>query len=141
MNDVCDAGPAEAAKWRFVRRRCVAVFQAHAYHEVQPAPIEPAGSAPDALRLADGRELLADPMISLARTFVATGNGFARWMTAGTAYDAAPLAHLRWRAWHAVSSVMAGVAEPAADAEVSALALAIGADLGLRNFEVVLGSI
>ena len=145
VEELRDAGPAEAAKWRFVRRRCVAVFQAHAYREVQPAPLEPPGTAmrtgAGAIALIGGSELRVNPMVSMGRTFAAQSAPFARWMTAGISFNPGALGAFRWRAWQAVSGLLLGAAEPAADAEVAALALAIGADLGLRNAEVVLGTL
>jgi histidyl-tRNA synthetase len=146
MIDVRDAAPAEAAKWRFVRRRCVASFQAHGYREVQPAPIDPAGSAERAglterLPLDDGSELRADLQASIARLFAATAQEkFARWFTAGNAFDPEPVGFLRWRAWHGVSGLVIGAQEPAADAEVVTLLAALRAELGLRDGEIVIGT-
>jgi histidyl-tRNA synthetase len=147
MENVRDAAPAEAAKWRFVRRRCVGVFQAHGYREVQPSPLEPAGTAARgggrALALGDGTELASDPLVSLARTFAAASSpiAFGRWMTAGNAFDPRPSGALRLAAWHAVAGLIFGAPSPAADGEVAALALAVGSDLGLRGFEVALGTL
>lgn len=146
MIDVRDAAPAEAAKWRFVRRRCVALFQAHGYREVQPSPLEPPGTAERAgfsarLTTDDGTELRPDPQASIARLYAATSTDkFARWFTAGNAFDAEAAGPLRWSAWHAVSGLVIGAQEPAADAEVAALCLALGTDLGLRDAEVVIGT-
>jgi len=145
VDDVLDAAPAEAAKWRFVRRRCIGAFQAHGYKEVQPSPLEPAGTAAAAglgaaLTLPDGTELRPDPMASIARVFRGSREKFARWFTAGNAFSPRPVGALRWRAWHAVSGLVFGAPEPAADAEVAALCLAIAGDLGLRRAEVVIGT-
>ncbi len=148
LTDVLDASPADAAKWRYVRRRSFAVMMGHGYREVQPAPLEPAGTsarsgAGGTLSLADGTELRPDPMASIARTFLAEREpeGFARWMTAGNAFDPEPLGALRWRAWHAVSGLVLGATDPAADAEIAALCLTLAADVGFKDHQVVLGTL
>jgi histidyl-tRNA synthetase len=147
VDAVHDADPAEAAKWRYVRRRAVAMFQAHGYHEVQPSPLEPRGIAArtglgTALSLSDGTELRPDPMASVARMFIDESNEkFARWFTAGNSFDARPIGRHKWNAWHSVSGMVFGAEEPAADAEVAALCLALASDLGLSRPEVVLGTL
>ena len=148
LPDVQDAAPAEAAKWRYIRRRCLAVFQAHGYREVEPAPIEPPGSArlagaPGAVELTDGTELRSDPLASIARTFIghADEERFARWMTTGPVYDVEPVGALRTRAWLAASGLILGASEPAADAEVAALCLMLASDIGLVDAEVVVGTV
>jgi histidyl-tRNA synthetase len=150
--DVHSAGPAEAAKWRFVRRRAFAVFQSHGYREVQPAPLEPAGTAARASRSAwphaalavdAATELRSDPVVSIARVYNHDDGGerFARLMTSGNVFDPEPEGPLRFRAWHAVSGLVLGAADPGADAEVAALCGTLAQDAGLADFEVVLGTL
>jgi histidyl-tRNA synthetase len=147
MSDVRDAAPAEAAKWRFVRRRCVGTFFAHGYREVQPSRLEPAGTAraagvAAALALPDGTELAVDPMASIARLFGARAEEkFARWCTAGSAFDAGPEGPYRFANWHMASGLIFGAPEPAADAEVATLCLAVAADLGVRDAEVAVSTL
>jgi histidyl-tRNA synthetase len=144
-----DAPPHEAAKWRFVRRRAYAAFLGHGYREAQPSPLEPAGQAAragggDAFAVGDGAELRRDGVVSLARAFAhlaPADEAFARWMTAGNVYDPTPAGPLRWRAFHAVSGIIVGASEPAAEAEVAGLLVTLARDLELRDAEVVLGSV
>jgi len=144
-----DAPPHEAAKWRFVRRRAYAAFQGHGYREAQPSPLEPAGQAArsgggDAFAVGDGAELRRDGVVSLARAFAhlaPVDEVFARWMTAGNVYDPTPAGALRWRAFHAVSGIVVGAGEPAAEAEVAGLLVTLARDLELRDAEVVLGAV
>ena len=149
MGEVHSAGPGEAAKWRFVRRRAYAVFLAHGYREVQPSPFDLAGTAAKAgtapVLSADDAELRPDPLVSVAQLFARatneSGEKFARWMTAGNAFDAEPAGPLRWPTWHAVSGGVFGAVEPAADAEIAALCLALAGDLGMTGAEVVLSTL
>src|SRR5436305_1330926 len=90
-----DAGPEDAAKVRFVRRRAAAVFGAHGYRELLPSALEPAGQAArlglraPALADGDGRELRIDAMVSLARVYGAGPDRgrFARRMMGGVLFD------------------------------------------------------
>lgn len=143
-----DAGPEEAAKWRFVRRRGDAVLQAHGYCEAQPSPREPGGTAARAgigspITLPDGSELRTDPVASIARAWVAAGepDRFARWSAAGFTFDDDDAGPFRFRAWHALAGLVLGVAEPAADAEIAALLATFAADVGVRGAEIVVGSV
>ncbi|HZS36677.1 MAG TPA: ATP phosphoribosyltransferase regulatory subunit [Polyangia bacterium] len=144
-----DGTPGDAAKWRFVRRRAFAVFQAHGYVEVRPPSIEPLGvaerSGGEPAIAVEGGELRADPMASIARLYVAAASSpsdrFARWMLAGTVYDRSPRGAARARAWQAVAGLILGASDPAGDAEIAALCGGVAADLGLVAPEVVIGSI
>jgi histidyl-tRNA synthetase len=129
--EVHDAAPAEAAKWRFVRRRGFAVCQSHGFREVSPSAIA-------------GEALRDDPMVAIARTYVEQAHiadRFARWMTIGEMFDKEPIGALRWRSWQALSGVTFGAAEPAADAELAALFLNLASDLGLESAEVVASTV
>ncbi|MDB4969642.1 MAG: histidyl-tRNA synthetase [Myxococcales bacterium] len=142
-----DAGPDEAAKVRFVGRRAFAVFRAHGYRELIPTALEPAGhnariGAPT-MALPDGSELRADGMAALARAHSLSGKRgqFARRMMSGLLFDAAPAGRLRLGSYEVTCGVIFGSAGPAADAEVGALALALGADPGLSEAELVVSTV
>jgi histidyl-tRNA synthetase len=124
-DDAQDAAPAEAAKWRFVRRRAYAVCMGHGFHEVQPAPLG------------------EDPMEAIARVWArqAGPERFARWMTDGTAHETEPAGRLRWPSWLAASGVTFGVSEPAADAEVVALLTNLASDVGVEAPEVLVSTV
>jgi histidyl-tRNA synthetase len=145
--DTQDGGPADAAKWRFVRRRAFSVYQAHGYSEVRPSPVEPAGLAAqagtvDAIVLGQGAELRADPQAAIAQLWLRrAGESFVRWFLAGTVFDRVAPGALRWRAWHAVAGLAIGAADPAADAETIILARSVAEDLGLRDWQVVVGTL
>jgi histidyl-tRNA synthetase len=148
LPDLKEAGPADAAKWRFVRRRTTGSFLAHGYREVQPAPIDPSGTSAEArggpaIPLSGGGELRRDPLVSIARLFAREHGGarFSRWMTSGHAFEPAPLGPHVSRAWQMVSGLLLGAAEPAADAEIAGLAAMVANDLDLREPEVVLSSL
>jgi histidyl-tRNA synthetase len=144
-----DAPPPEAAKWRFVRRRAYAVLQGHGYREAQPSPLEPAARSAearggDSFSVGNAFELRRDAVVSLARAFASLApadDEFARWMTAGNVYDPSPTGPLRWRAFHAVSGIVVGASEPAAEAEVAGMLVTLARDLELRDAEVVLGTV
>ncbi|HEX6839185.1 MAG TPA: ATP phosphoribosyltransferase regulatory subunit, partial [Polyangia bacterium] len=142
-----DAGPEAAAKIRFVRRRAFAVFRAHGYRELLPSALDPAGQA-DRLGAAalpgpNGSELRADAMAALARVYAAGADAgkFARCMMAGTLFDAEAAGTLRTAAYEASCGVIFGTPGPAADAEVGALALALGGDPGLSQPELVVSTL
>jgi histidyl-tRNA synthetase len=147
VGDVHPAGPPEAALWRFVRRRALAVFQAHGYREVRPSPIEPAGLAAAggavALAIGDGQELRADALVSIAHQWLQTPGvePFARWMLSGSVFDPAPRGTMRWRSWQAVSGLLIGTPHPAGDAETAALARSLGSDLDLAQPSVAIGTV
>jgi histidyl-tRNA synthetase len=148
-----DAAAAETAKWRYVRRRAQAAFGAHGFREVQPATLEPPGTAAragvgSALRTDDNSaELRADLLASIARLFVgraAIEDRFARWVTSGTCYDDNAMRSgdvRRWRSWQGVGGLVLGAVEPAAEAELAGLLSTLSADLELRKPEVVLGTV
>lgn len=143
-----DAGVDDAAKVRFVRRRAFAVFRAHGYREILPAALDPAGQAArvggaTAATLPDGSELPSDAMASIARVYAAGGEAgtFARRVAKSVQFDAAATGPLRARAYEVWCGVVFGSANPAADAEVAALALALGGDPGLTGAELVLSTL
>jgi histidyl-tRNA synthetase len=149
--DVSEGGPADAARWRFVRRRGVAVFQAHGYTEVRPAVIEPEGMAQaagtrEAIAIGpEGKsraELRADPQASLARLWARNKpDDFARWMAAGTVFDQNAHGAHRVRGWAALTGLVIGAADPAADAEAAILLQSFAGDLSLREGEVTVGTL
>jgi histidyl-tRNA synthetase len=124
-DDAQDAAPAEAAKWRFVRRRAYAVCMGHGFHEVQPAPLG------------------EDPMEAIARVWARqTGpERFARWMTDGPAHENEPAGRLRFASWLAASGVTFGATEPAADAEVVALLTNLASDVGVEAPELLVSTV
>lgn len=142
-----DAGPEAAAKIRFVRRRAFAVFRAHGYRELVPSALDPAGQAAKlggaALPGPAGSELRGDPTASLARVYVAGAgrDSFARCMMAGTVFDAEAPGRLRSAAYEVSCGVIFGTAGPAADAEIGALAIALGGDPGLAHAELVVSTL
>jgi histidyl-tRNA synthetase len=142
-----DAGPEAAAKIRFVRRRAFAVWRAHGYRELLPSSLDPAGQATRlggvALGGPDGSELRADAMAALARVYAAGPEvgRFARYMMAGAVFDAEPRGSLRAASYEVSSGVIFGTPGPAADAEVGALALALGGDPGLAHAELVVSTL
>ncbi len=151
LSNVSEGGPAEAARWRFVRRRGISVFQAHGYNVVQAAVIEPVGLAAaagtrDAVELGEGLELRADPQASLARLWARKraselSDEFVRWMSTGTVFDKSAPAPLRLRGWAALTGLVVGAADPSADAEAAILLQSLAGDLSLREGEVVLGTL
>ncbi len=144
-----DATPAEAAKWRFVRKRAFAAFTGYGFREVQTSPLEPGGTAPrtlngPAMQTAQGFELRQDLVASLARVFVAKGDvdeGFVRWMSSGNLFDPRPAGTLRWPTWHGVGGLVVGAGEPAAEAEFAGLLLTLAADVGLKSPEVAMTTV
>jgi|GEM_PF-3853277 len=144
-----DATPAEAAKWRFIRKRAFAAFTGYGFREVQTSPLEPNGTAPrtlngPAMQTGQAFELRQDLLASLARVFVAKGDPderFVRWMTSGNLFDPRPLGALRWPTWHGVGGLVLGAGEPAAEAEMAGLLLTLAADVGLKDAEVVLATV
>jgi histidyl-tRNA synthetase len=147
LADTGAGGPSEEARWRFVRRRGVAVFQAHGYNEVRPPLIEPSGLARaagsyDALDLGQGVELRTDPQASLARLWARSRPAdFSRWMAAGSVFDQDTKAPHRARGWAALSGIAIGAADPAADAEAAILLMSVAGDLSLRDGEVIVGTL
>ncbi len=149
MTSYADAGPEDAAKVRFVRRRAAAVFGAHGYRELLPSALEPVGTAARigaalaAPALPDGRELRLDAMVSLARAYGAGPDRgrFARRMMGGALFDPHPAGRLRSPTFEIEAGVIFGVSDPAADAEVCALAHALGGDPGLGGAEVVVSTV
>lgn len=147
MLPTSDAGPDQASKVRFVRRRAFAVFRAHGYREMIPSAVEPPGhnariGAPT-LALPDGSELRADAMAALARAYSAANERgtFARRMMSGLLFDAAPAGPMRTGSYEVSCGVIFGSSGPAADAEVGALALALGGDPGLSHAELVVSTL
>jgi histidyl-tRNA synthetase len=142
-----DAGPEVAAKIRFVRRRAFAVFRAHGYREMLVSALDPPGQAERvgavALPGPEGLELRIDPMASLARVYVSEPDAgkFARCMMAGTVFDGGGLAPSRAPSYEVSCGVIFGTPGPAADAEVGALALALGGDPGLSDAELVVSTL
>ncbi|HEX8951792.1 MAG TPA: ATP phosphoribosyltransferase regulatory subunit, partial [Polyangia bacterium] len=147
MLPLSDAGPEAAAKIRFVRRRAFAVFRAHGYRELLPSALDPAGQAAalgvTALPGPDGSELRTDPMAALARVYAAGADRgrFARCMMAGTVFDGEAAGRLHAAAYEVSAGVIFGTPGPAADAEVGALALALGGDPGLSQPELVVSTL
>jgi histidyl-tRNA synthetase len=147
LADISDGGPSEAARWRFVRRRGVAVFQAHGYNEVRPPVIEPsglaeAGGSHDAIDLGQGVELRADPQASLARLWARKQPGdFGRWMAPGSVFDKDTNSPHRARGWSSLAGLQIGASDPAADAEAAILLTSFAGDLSLRDGEVIVGSL
>lgn len=130
MTAASDAGPDDAAKMRFVRRRAEAVFRAHGYRELAPSLLEPDGT------------VRSDAVASLARVHAAGGAPrFARRMMNGPIIDVAPAGRLRWPSFEVTSGAIFGVAGPVADAELCALALALGGDPGLSHAEVAINTL
>jgi histidyl-tRNA synthetase len=142
-----DAGPDAAAKIRFVRRRAFAVFRAHGYRELLPSALDPAGQAARlggaTLPGPDDTELRGDAMASLARVYAAGADAgrFARFMMAGTVFDAEAAGKLRTAAYEVSCGVIFGSPGPAAGAEIGALALALGGDPGLAHAELVVSTL
>jgi histidyl-tRNA synthetase len=143
-----DAGPDDAAKMRFVRRRAFAVFRAHGYRELLPSALDPPGQAArlggaTALTLPDGSELPSDALAGVARTWIGCPDvgQFARRMAKSTQFDPAPSGRLRVCGYEVWSGAIFGHAGPAADAEVAALALALGGDPGLTRAELVISTV
>ena len=142
-----DAAPDQAAKLRFVRRRAFAVFRAHGYRELSPSVLDPAGQAArlgaQPLALPDGTELRTDALAALARAFAAEGAAgrFARRMMAGTVFDPTAAGRLRLGSFEVSAGAIFGTHHPAADAEVGALALALGGDPGLAQPELVVSTL
>jgi histidyl-tRNA synthetase len=141
-----DAGPDAAAKIRFVRRRAFAVFRAHGYRELLPTALDPPGQAAalGAVALAgpDGAELRTDAMAALARVYAAGADrgSFARYMMAGTLFDGGGGGG-RAGSYDVSCGLIFGTPGPAADAEVGALALALGSDPGLAHAELVVSTL
>jgi histidyl-tRNA synthetase len=144
---LADAAPDQAAKLRFVRRRAFAVFRAHGYRELAPSVLEPASQAvrlaAPPLALPDGSELRTDALAALARAFLAErGNSrFARRMMAGTVFDPNASGPLGLGSFEVACGAIFGTDNPAADAEVGALALALGGDPGLAEPELVVSTL
>lgn len=142
-----DAGPEAAAKIRFVRRRAFAVFRAHGYRELLPSALDPAGQAGKlgaaAVPGPGGTELRSDAMAALARVYAAgpDAGAFARCMMAGTLFDPEAAGRMRAAAYEVSAGVIFGTPGPAADAEVGALALALGGDPGLSQPELVVSTL
>lgn len=142
-----DAGPDAAAKIRFVRRRAFAVFRAHGYRELLPAALDPAGQAArlGAVGIAgpEGTELRGDTMAALTRVYLdgPDRGRFARYMTAGNVFDGDAVVAERTSSFEVSCGVVFGTPGPAADAEVGALALALGADPGLSEAELVVSTL
>jgi len=142
-----DAGPDAAAKIRFVRRRAFAVFRAHGYRELLPSALDPAGQAQKlgvrALPGPDGCELRIDGLAALARVYAAGSDAgkFARCMMAGTLFDGDATGLRDAAAYEVSCGVIFGTPAPAADAEVGALALALGGDPGLAQPELVVSTL
>lgn len=142
-----DAGPEAAAKIRFVRRRAFAVFRAHGYRELLPSALDPAGQAAKlgatALPGPDDTELRSDPMASLARVYAASAASgqFARFMMAGSVFDAEAAGQSRSASYEVSCGVIFGTPGPAADAEIGALAVALGGDPGLAQAELVVSTL
>ncbi len=142
-----DVGPEAAAKIRFVRRRAFAVFRAHGYRELLPASLDPAGQATQlgttALTGPEGTELRGDTMAALGRVYLEGPDRgrFARCMTAGTVFDGDAVLPERALSYEVSCGVIFGSPGPAADAEVGALALALGGDPGLSNAELVVSTL
>lgn len=142
-----DATPDAAAKLRFVRRRAFAVFRAHGYRELGPSVLDPAGQAArlgaPPLALADGSELRTDALAALARAYCAEGarDRFARRMMAGTVFDPSAAGPLRLGSFEVAAGAIFGTDNPAADAEVAALALALGGDPGLARPELLVSTL
>src|SRR4051812_46466210 len=134
-----DAGPEAAAKIRFVRRRAFAVLRAHGYRELMVSALDPAGQAAklgaEPLPGPSGCELRTDAMASLARVYAGDAHAgkFARCMMAGTVFANDLLAPARAPSYDVSCGVIFGTPGPAADAEVGALALALGGDPGLSG--------
>ncbi len=147
MLPLSDAGPEAAAKIRFVRRRAFAVFRAHGYRELLPSALDPAGQAAQLsdvpLPGPDGSELRTDPMAALARVYAAGPDSgrFARCMMAGSVFDGQAAGSLRAASYEVSCGVIFGTPGPAADAEVGALALALGSDPGLSRAELVVSTL
>ena len=147
MLPLSDAGPEAAAKIRFVRRRAFAVWRAHGYRELLPSALDPAGQAAKlggvALAGPDGSELRSDALAALARIYAASGERgrFARFMMAGTVFDGEAAGTLRAASFEVSCGVIFGTPGPAADAEVGALALALGGDPGLAKAELVVSTL
>ncbi|MCU1280734.1 MAG: histidine--tRNA ligase, partial [bacterium] len=147
MLSLSDAGPDAAAKIRFVRRRAFAVFRAHGYRELLPSALDPGGQAARLGAVAipgpDGSELRSDPMAALARIYAATNDRgrFARFMMAGSVFDGDAAGALRTSSYDVSCGVIFGTPGPAADAEVGALALALGGDPGLAQAELIVSTI
>jgi histidyl-tRNA synthetase len=82
-------------------------------------------------------------MASLARVYAADAERgrFARRMMAGSLFDPAPSGLLRAASFEVASGVIFGSAGPAADAEVGALALALGGDPGLSGAELLVSTL
>ena len=144
---LADAGPQAAAKIRFVRRRAFAVLRAHGYRELQVSALDPAGQAARlggvALPGPDGCELRSDPLASLARVYAGEPDvgKFARCMMAGTVFDGESLGPSRAPSYDVSCGIIFGTPGPAADAEVGALALALGGDPGLAGAELVVSTL
>jgi histidyl-tRNA synthetase len=142
-----DAGPETAAKIRFVRRRAFAVFRAHGYRELLVSALDPAGQAAKlgatALPGPGDSELRSDPMASLARVYAAGADRgqFARFMMAGSVFDADAVGHAGRGVYEASCGVIFGTPGPAADAELGALAVALGGDPGLAQAELVVSTL
>src|SRR5579859_2780856 len=145
--DTGEGGPSEAARWRFVRRRGMAVFQAHGYNEARPPLLEPSGLALaagsyDALDLSQGVELRCDPQASLARLWARSKAGdFSRWMAGVSVFDKDTKSPHRARGWAALTGITVGAADPAADAEAAILLMSLAGDLSLRDGEVIVGTL
>ncbi|MGZ3426796.1 MAG: ATP phosphoribosyltransferase regulatory subunit, partial [Polyangia bacterium] len=147
MLPLSDAGPEAAAKIRFVRRRAFAVWRAHGYRELLPSALDPAGQAAAlggvALAGPEGLELRTDALAAIARVYAAGGERgrFARYMMAGTVFDGEAAGRLRAASYEVSCGVIFGTPGPAADAEVGALALALGGDPGLAGAELVVSTL
>jgi histidyl-tRNA synthetase len=132
-----DAGPDDAAKMRFVRRRAEAVFRAHGYRELGPGLVD-----------AEGRPR-ADAIASLARVHVQGLDGaqpprFARRFMSGPLVDptaAVAGGRLRWPSYDVCAGAIFGVAGPLGDAEMCALALALTDDPGLTHAELAVNTL
>jgi len=144
---LADAGPEAAAKIRFVRRRTFAVFRAHGYRELLVSALDPAGQAAKvggvALPGPEGCELRSDPLASLARVYASERDAgrFARCMMSGTVFDGGLLAPAKAPSYEVSCGAIFGTPGPAADAEVGALALALGGDPGLSDPELVVSTL
>lgn len=144
-----DAGPEDAAKVRFVRRRAFAVYRAHGYRELLPSALDPAGQAarlgvaPVAALPDGGGELPSDPMAAIARVYAAGPDAgrFARRMAKSTLFERSPSGPLRAASYEVACGVIFGSSGPAADAEVGAVAMALGSDPGLAHPELVVSTL
>jgi histidyl-tRNA synthetase len=147
LADVGEGGPSDAARWRFIRRRGMAVFQAHGYNEARPPLLEPSGLALaagsyDALDLGQGLELRCDPQASLARLWARSKPAdFSRWVGGVSVFDKDTRSPHRARGWAALTGIAIGAADPAADAEAAILLMSLAGDLSLRDGEVIVGTL